>query len=130
MMLAGASLAWADDLPPIPKTIPVTVSAVIKEKPASAADAPLPPVSGKVRTTCECNTCCRPIERTVAFLANELVRKPLYQVQKTINELECRRLCREAENLAAGLAALECKKAHHQQQTAKIKAKHAELYGE
>lgn len=146
-VLAGTSVARADNLPPVPKTIPVTISAVIKEKvesapkveqPSMAAmDAPLPPVSGKVETSCDSKTCChRPIEKAVGFL-NELLRKSIYGVQKAINELEGRRLCREgrclaveAERLTVKQATLECRKADQQQQTAKLKAKHAELYGE
>jgi hypothetical protein len=148
-VLAGTSTAWADNLPPVPKTIPVTVSAVIRERiepapapkveqPSSAAmDAPLPPVSGKVETSCDSKTCChRPIEKAVGFL-NELLRKSIYDVQKALNELEGRRLCREgrclaaeAERLAVKQATLECRKADQQQQAKKLKAKHAELYGE
>ncbi len=148
-VLAGTSVARADNLPPVPKTIPVTVSAVIRERiepapapkveqPSSAAmDAPLPPVSGKVEATCDSKRCCRcPPEKAIGFL-NELLRKSIYDVQKALNELECRRLCREgrglaaeAERLAVKKAELECKKANHQQQAKKLKAKHAELYGE
>ena len=148
-VLAGTSVARADNLPPVPKTIPVTVSAVIRERiepvPMSkveqpswaATDVGLAQVSGKVQTSCDSKTYChRPIEKAVGFL-NELLRKSIYDVQKSLNELECRRLCREgrglaaeAERLAVKKAELECKKANHQQQATKLKAKHAELYGE
>ena len=193
-VLAGASAASADNLPPVPKTIPVTVSAIIiKEKvePAptpkveaapkveqpscSAEEAPLPPVPAKAEAVCDGKKCCRhPVEKAVVFLGNELLRKPIYDVQKALNDLEGRRLCREdrclvaqaerlacraaelaekakqtcpcdlhaklrllkeeseyakkANTLAVKHAALECKEADHQQQTEKLKAKHAELF--
>ena len=111
-VLAGVSEAWADDLPPVPKTIPVTVSAIVapKVEPAStpkveqpscsAAEAPLPPtpakaeaVSGKLPR--------HPVQMVIVFLGNQLLRKPIYDVQKTLNDLEGRRLCREDHHLAA-----------------------------
>ena len=110
----------------------------------------------------------------VKFVANEFLRKPIYDVQKALHELEGRRLCRQdrcltaeterlaqraselaekakqtcpcdlhaklrllkeeseyakkANKLAVKRAALECKEADHQQQTEKLKAKHAQLF--
>ena len=135
-VLTGASAALADNLPPVPKTIPVTVSAVIKEKveaaptpkaeptkveqsPCSTEDAPLPPVSGKVKATCDCGKveatcdcrkCCRhPIGKVIVFLGDELLRKPIYDVQKSLNDLEGRRLCKEERCLAAEAGRLACR---------------------
>ncbi len=110
----------------------------------------------------------------VKFVANEFLRKPIYDVQKALHELEGQRLCRQdrclaaeterlteraselaekakqtcpcdlhaklrllkeesgyakkANKLAVKRAALECKEADHQQQTEKLKAKHAKLF--
>ena len=114
------------------------------------------------------------MEKSVKFVTNEFLRKPIYDVQKALNDLEGRRLssedrrlnaeadrlaCRSAElaekakqtcpcdlhaklrllkaeseyakkanKLAVKRAALECKEADHQQQTEKLKAKHAQLF--
>ena len=127
-VLAGASATLADNLPPVPKTIPVTVLAVIKEKvepaptPAkveavkaeqpscSAEETPLPPVSAKVETNCDGKKCCRhPIGEAVVFLGNELLRKPIYDVQKALNDLEGQRLCREERCLASEAESLACR---------------------
>lgn len=230
VILAGASTAWADSLPPIPKVVSVPISAVIAPKAESApmpakADepraearfiltekeaplphpcariamphacapaaqmpavhspvAPMPPVpteaekfgcavtAAKEDLRSQAKTC----GHVVKFVANEFLRKPIYDVQKAIHELEGRRLCRQdrclaaeaerlaerasevaekakqtcpcdlhaklrllkeesgyakkANKLAVKRAALECKEADHQQQTEKLKAKHAQLF--
>jgi hypothetical protein len=124
-VLVSASASRADNLPPVPKTVSATVSAVIKEKtdPAPtpkveqpsccAAEAPLPPVSGKVETTCDRDPrkCRRPIGEVAVFLVNELLRKPIYDVQNAINELEGRRLCREDHRLGEEAEWLACRAA-------------------
>jgi hypothetical protein len=127
--IAGATSAWADNLPPVPKTIPVTVSAIIKEKvePApmpkaeptkaeqpscSAKEAPMPPVPAKPETACDQpggEKCCHPVGDAIVFLANELLRKPIYEVRKAINDLEGRRLCREDRRLDAEAERLSCR---------------------
>ena len=137
----------------------------------------MPPVPAKPETACDQpggEKCCHPVGDAIVFLANELLRKPIYDVQKALNDIEGRRLCREdrclvaqaerlacraaelaekakqtcpcdlhaklrllkeeseyakkANTLAVKHAALECKEADHQQQTEKLKAKHAELF--
>ena len=225
-VLAGASAAWADNLPPVPKVVTLPVSAVIvprvdpapeptkaearteakfklteKEAPLPSTCgqatsmpslcgpvAPMPPVPTQTeaeRFSCtvtaakedlkgQAKTCGHAFEKSVKFVTNEFLRKPIYDVQKALNDLEGRRLssedrrlnaeadrlaCRSAElaekakqtcpcdlraklrllkaeseyakkanKLAVKQAALECKEADHQQQTEKLKAKHAKLF--
>ena len=196
LIVACASTVWAETLPPVPKTISVPVSAVIKERiepapkpvktesikveqsPCPVDQTPLPPASGKLATYGDSYVCCkcrrRPAETAIVFLGNELLRKPIYDVQKTLNELEGRRLCcedrclaleaerlarqaaelgekaeqicpcdlhsqlrllieernyaKKVNNLAVKQAALKCRKAHHRERTARLKAKYAELF--
>lgn len=232
-ILAGASAAWADNLPPVPKTISVPVAAVIAPKAESAPEpaktetakpnaeitfvltekktplphacarvaampdacapaaqmpavhspvAPMPPVPTEAeKFSCALTAATEDLKsqaktcgHVVKFVANEFLRKPIYDVQKALLDLEGRRLCRQdrclaaeaerlaeraselsekarqtcpcdlhaklrllkeeseyakkANKLAVKRAALECKEADHQQQTERLKAKHAQLF--
>lgn len=140
-VLACSSLTWAEDnLPPVPKkTIAVlkkTPTSVTTEIEATAIivkknqDAPMPTVSGQVeaaplpptpadpatqnRSTCEMKCCCRQPIRPFRFLVNELLRKPIYGIEKAMNDAEgrcihCeeRRLNRDSEWIAREAARLE-----------------------
>ena len=154
-ILAGASVAWADNLPPVPKTVSVPISVVIVPKAESAPEpaktetaepkaeamfiltekeaplphpcaratamphtcapaaqapvAPMPPVptesekfscavtAAKEDLKGQARTCGHAVE----FVANKFLRKPIYDVQKALLELEGRRLCRQDRCIAA-----------------------------
>lgn len=76
--------------------------------------APMPPVpsastpgvSEKVKnyseSKCNCKVCSRkPVQKSVVFVTNELLRKPIYDVEKALWEAEGRRLNRENARINA-----------------------------
>jgi hypothetical protein len=99
---------------PLPSALKVT------EKTEAACEAaPMPPIpcSGKVDATthkckCECKKCSRkPVEKSVVFVTNELLRKPIYDVEKALWESEGRRLNRENTRLSEEAEELTAKSA-------------------
>ena len=122
-----ATLTVKDALPPTPAPTPapakVEATAIIKVRTAPAEEAsceaaPLPPVSGKVETykhCCHCTCACCQAKKVhpICFLANEFLRKPIYSVEKAMNDADGRRICcencrlnKESERLAAEAARL------------------------
>ena len=97
---------------PLPSALKVT-----EKTEATCEAAPMPPVpcSGKVDATthkCKCRTCSRkPIETSVVFVTNELLRKPIYDVEKALWEAEGRRLNRENTRLSEEAEELMAKSA-------------------
>lgn len=160
--LAYASVTMAESLPPVPKTLTGTVTAIVApkaekaetpkvektekiapaplpkaekaEEEATCETAPMPPVpsastpgaSDKVKnyseptTKCNCKVCSRkPVQKSVVFITNELLRKPIYDVEKALWEAEGRRLNRENARINAEAEELMEKSA---KLAAKIKA--------
>ena len=93
-----------------------SVSGKVEAMPSAcgeAGDAPLPPIpEGQPVKNCStykprCCCCCKPIQ-PVKFLANELLRKPIYAVEKAFNDAEGRRICRESCRLKRESERLAC----------------------
>lgn len=66
----------------------------------TVASSPMPSVAGPVQKHCCCHctcACCQAKKKCglICFLANEFLRKPIYDVQKAVNDAEGRRLCCE-----------------------------------
>ncbi len=116
---------WGENnLPPAPKNsvivfrgnqtpakLTVEVADIVKdagETPSvcsTVQDSPLPSVSGKVESAAlppvcksQKSRCCKPIQ-PVKFLANEFLRKPVYAVEKAMNDAEAERLRCEKRRL-------------------------------
>ena len=132
------TLTVKDNLPPVsaavapapaPTAVPAKTeaTAIIKVQTAPAEEAsceaaPMPPVPGKAETQKHCTCCkcayCEAKRKTglIHFLANEFLRKPIYGVEKAMNDAEGRRVCcencrlnKEAERLACEAARLEAR---------------------
>ena len=120
-----ATLTVKDALPPTPAPTPapakVEATAIIKVRTAPAEEvsceaAPLPPIpsaSGPVQKRCYHCACCQKKGGPIHFLANEFLRKPIYSVEKAMNDADGRRICcencrlnKESERLAAEAARL------------------------
>lgn len=77
------------------------------QAPTCAAQAPSCGVEAHVCDRCEMEVCiCRRSYAPGKFLVNEFVRRPVYGVQKAMNDGEARRLCRQECRLEAEAEAL------------------------
>ncbi len=109
-VVAYASVSLADNLPPAPKSsessAAVTVKAVVAA-PTTCDVAPMPPTfqvtapKAEAKPVCKCQQCeaAKKHKKALEKVADELVRKPLYGMEKAAHDAQTKRLDKENKRL-------------------------------